>query len=65
MDGDFSVRIGMNGKTLGKVHLGKMNFWTMHEIPVDSVTEKAAALYFEYRGNGALQFEKFELFSTR
>ena len=37
------------------------HFWTMHEIPVGSVTEKAAALYFEYRGNGALQFEGFEL----
>ncbi len=61
VDGDLSVRIGIKGSTLGKVHLGKMNFWTMYEISVESITEKAAALYFEYRGSGALQFEKFEM----
>ncbi|MCR4590510.1 MAG: family 43 glycosylhydrolase [Lachnospiraceae bacterium] len=61
VNGDFSVRIGLDGRPLGKVHIEKENFWRRFEIPVDGITENDAALYFEYRGSGALQFLKFEL----
>jgi len=61
VNGDLSVRSGLKGKILGSVHIEKENFWRRFEIPVEGINEKNASLYFEYRGSGALQFEKFEL----
>ncbi len=61
VDGDLSFRIGIDGDILGSVHIGKENYWAEHVINVDHVSAEAAALYFEYRGTGALQFLKFEL----
>ena len=61
VDGDLSVRLAISGDDLGSVHIGKENFWTKYEIPVNKITAKATPLYFEYRGKGALQLLKFEL----
>ncbi len=61
VNGDFSVRLGIDGEVLGSVHIEKENFWARHEIHVDKITAENTALYFEYQGTGALQFEKFEL----
>lgn len=61
VNGDLSVKTAIDGKPLGNVHIEKENYWIVHEIKTGSITMKNAALYFEYRGSGALQFESFEL----
>ncbi len=59
VDGDFSVKLAMEGEILGSVHIEKENYWARHEIVIKETTADAVPLYFEYRGKGALQFLKF------
>lgn len=61
VNGELSVRLGLDGEILGQVHIEKENYWAEHVIEIKSITEKKAALYFEYRGSGSLQLQKFEL----
>ncbi len=61
VNGELSVKTAIDGSSLGSVHIEKENYWIDHEIKTESITMKNAALYFEYNGSGALQFESFEL----
>ena len=57
--------IAKYGRVIGAVRICSENIWTRYDIPVSETGivghEGVSALFFEYRGSGALQFLKFEL----
>ena len=58
--GEVRVRTSYDGPAIGSARVDFQNIWTRYDIKCD-IGEGVYPLYFEYKGDGALQFLKFEL----